>query len=129
MGLIKLFKSKEYFINELTTFFEKSKDQPSNLLPNPYYWQGNEHDLHSVFYFNYLNKSELTQKYSRWLLENKYSTNSDGIPGITKNIIIRKWYIMNLIKKDDYGTLTAWYVFTSLSFYPITGIFFIDSRG
>jgi len=34
---MKLFKSEKYFTDELITFFENSKLQELNWLPNPYY--------------------------------------------------------------------------------------------
>ena len=44
-GLIKLF-GKEYFIKELDRMFTLAKNYINyNILPNPYYWAGNEHDL------------------------------------------------------------------------------------
>ena len=102
--LVELFGGKEIFSEELNKFFERSQPWKTNLLPNPYYWSGNEHDLFSVWQFNYANRSDLTQKYSRWLLEHAYTNQPDGIPG-----------------NDDYGTMSAWYLFTSLGFYPLTG--------
>lgn len=46
----------------------------------------------------------MTQKYSRWLLEHAYTNKPDGLPG-----------------NDDYGTMSAWYIFASLGFYPLSG--------
>ena len=54
--------------------------------------------------FNYANRSDLTQKYSRWLLNNAYTIKPDGLPG-----------------NDDYGTMSAWYIFASMGFYPLSG--------
>lgn len=102
--LIELFGGPQTFVQELDTFFERSRVWPSTVLPNPYYWPGNEHDLFSVWQFHYANRSDLTQKHSRWILDNAYNTKPDGLPG-----------------NDDYGTLSAWYVFTSMGFYPLAG--------
>jgi putative alpha-1,2-mannosidase len=41
-GLVKLFGSEEYFCEQLKIFFDKSQDDPFNVLPNPYYYAGNE---------------------------------------------------------------------------------------
>lgn len=41
-GLISLFGSKDYFVEQLTEFFHRSEFWPSNAFPNPYYWAGNE---------------------------------------------------------------------------------------
>ena len=40
----------------------------------------------------------------RWILKNKYENNYVGIDG-----------------NDDAGTLSAWYIFSSLGIYPIAG--------
>lgn len=80
-GLIQLF-GNDSFIEELTAFFENSKLDPFNVLPNPYYWAGNEEDLLSVYLFDFAKRPDLTQKYVRWLLDNKYTAlPEDGLPG------------------------------------------------
>jgi predicted alpha-1,2-mannosidase len=63
-GLIKLFKSEEYFVEELDKFFSLSEKHNvvSHLLPNPYYWAGNEPDLLAVYLFNFAKRPDLTQK-------------------------------------------------------------------
>jgi putative alpha-1,2-mannosidase len=102
--LIELFGDPKLFIQELDTFFIRSRPWTTTDLPNPYYWPGNEHDLFSVWQFHYANRSDLTQLHSRWLLDHAYTTKPDGIPG-----------------NDDYGTMSAWYIFTSMGFYPLAG--------
>ncbi|CAM4988833.1 unnamed protein product, partial [Rotaria socialis] len=87
----------------LNSFFQRGQPWTSTLLPNPYYWPGNEHNLFSVWQFNYANRSDLTQKYARWLLNHAYTMKPDGLPG-----------------NDDYGTMSAWYLFTSMGFYPLS---------
>ena len=102
--LIELFGGNESFVHELDTFFVSGRAWPTNFLPNPYYWPGNEHDLFSVWQFHYANRSDLTQEHSRWLLKHAYTTGADGIPG-----------------NDDYGTMSAWYAWTSIGLYPLAG--------
>lgn len=103
-GLISLFKDKEYFVSELNTFFKKSNPRRGTWNPGSYYWHGNEPDIHAAYLFNYGGRPDLTQKWVRWTLENKYSADYDGLDG-----------------DDDAGTLSAWYVFSSLGFYPVAG--------
>ena len=103
-GLIKLFKSREYFISELNDFFELSEPQLATWIPDSYYWHGNEPDIHAAYLFNYVDRPDLTQKWTRWILEHKYDNTYVGIDG-----------------NDDAGTLSAWYIFSSLGFYPIAG--------
>lgn len=103
-GMIELFKSREYFISELNEFFEKSTPGIGSWNPGPYYWHGNQPDLHAAYLFNAAGRPDLTQKWVRWILENKYSDRFDGLDG-----------------NDDGGTLSAWYVFSALGFYPVAG--------
>jgi len=102
-GLIELFGSKELFASELDKFFEYSKLYPSNFMPNPWYWAGNEPDIFSM-YMNVYARPDFTQKAIRWLVEHKYTTKPDGIPG-----------------NDDYGTMSSWFLFSSFGFYPLSG--------
>jgi len=104
VGLMSLFSSEEYYISQLIEFFERSKEDMSNDLPNPYYWAGNEPDIFAPYLFAFANRSDLTQQYVRWNMDNKYTTNPDGLPG-----------------NDDYGAMSAWYVFGALGFYPQSG--------
>jgi len=103
-GLISLFESKEYFINELNDFFALSKPQLATWIPDNYYWHGNEPDLHAAYLFNEAGRPDLTQKWVRWILKNKYEDDYVGIDG-----------------NDDAGTLSAWYIFSALGIYPIAG--------
>lgn len=103
-GLISLFKSKEYFVSELNDFFALSDSTRGTVTPGSYYWHGNEPDIHAAYLFNAAGRPDLTQKWVRWILDNKYGAGYDGIDG-----------------DDDAGTLSAWYVFSSLGFYPVAG--------
>jgi predicted alpha-1,2-mannosidase len=103
-GLISLFKSRDYFVNELNSFFAKSDPAMATWNPGPYYWHGNEPDLPAAYLFNDAGRPDLTQKWARWILDNKYGDGYDGLDG-----------------NDDAGTLSAWYVFSALGFYPVAG--------
>ncbi len=102
-GLVALFSDPEYFADELNTFFENA---PAGIaqLPNGYYWQGNQPDIHAAYLFNAAGRPDLTQKWVRWILRTKHGTGPDGLDG-----------------NDDGGTLSAWYVLSSLGFYPVVG--------
>ena len=101
--LVSLFKSREFFVQELERFFARSP-AGVGLTPNAYYWQGNQPDLYAAYLFNYANRPDLTQKWVRWILETKYGDRENGLDG-----------------NDDGGTLSAWYVLSSLGLFPTAG--------
>lgn len=103
-GLISLFGSKEQFVTELNDFFEKSNPKMGTFSPGSYYWHGNEPDIHAAYLFNDAGRPGLTQKWVRWIQDNKYDTTYKGLDG-----------------NDDGATLSAWYVFSAMGFYPIAG--------
>lgn len=89
-------------MKELSKFFRRSKLWETKWLPNPYYWAGNEHDLFSVWLFSLAGRPDLTEKYSRMILKKQYGLGGSGLPG-----------------NDDYATMSAWYIFAALGFYPL----------
>lgn len=101
--LVSLFKSRDFFVKELEQFFSRSP-AGVGLPPNAFYWQGNQHDLHAAYLFNFADRPDLTQKWVRWILETKYGDRENGLDG-----------------NDDGGTLSAWYVLSSLGIFPIAG--------
>ncbi len=107
-GLISLFPDTETFVNKLNEFFENSSlvypppDLPENFAPDLYYWHGNEPDIHSAYLFNFAGRPDLTQFWVRKIMREKYSNDPAGLAG-----------------NDDGGTLSAWYIFSALGFYPI----------
>jgi predicted alpha-1,2-mannosidase len=103
-GLVSLFPSRGEFVSELDDFFAKAIQRRGAPYPGSNYWHGNEPDLHAAYLFVYGARPDLTQKWIRWILETKYATGPRGLDG-----------------QDDAGTLSAWYVFSSLGFYPVAG--------
>ncbi|MBX7257937.1 MAG: GH92 family glycosyl hydrolase, partial [Candidatus Hydrogenedentes bacterium] len=103
-GLVSLFSSREYFVSELDTFFAKARKKKGYWHPGSYYWHGNEPALFTVYLFNAAGRPDLTQKWVRWLLDTRYGDDYVGLDG-----------------NNDAGTLSAWYVFSALGFYPIAG--------
>ncbi len=103
-NLISLFGDREYFVDELNAFFEKSNPRRGRYTPGSYYWHGNEPDIHAAYLFNSAGRPDLTQKWIRWVMDNKYGDGYDGLDG-----------------DDDAGTLSAWYVFSAVGFYPVAG--------
>ncbi len=103
-GLISLFKSRDYFVEELDSFFAKSNPARGRWNPGPYYWHGNQPDIHAAYLFNDAGRPDLTQKWVRWILDHKYGDGYEGVDG-----------------NDDGGTLSAWYVWSALGLYPVAG--------
>ena len=103
-GLIALFGGKEYFVSELEKFMKDASSQRAALDPGSGFWIGNQHDIHTPYLFGEAGRPDLTQKWVRWTLKNRFSTDIDGLDG-----------------NDDGGTLSSWYVFSALGFYPLAG--------
>ncbi len=103
-GLVSLFPNKEQFVAELEDYFEKSNDTLGDWHPGSHYWHGNEPYFHAAYLFNAVGRPDLTQKWVRHILDTKYADHYAGLDG-----------------NDDGGTLSAWYVFSALGFYPIAG--------
>jgi len=96
--------SEEFFVGQLEIFMNQSFPLPDNLLPNPYYWAGNEPDILSPYLFDFTSRPDLTQKWSRHFLLEDFKAQPNGIPG-----------------NDDYGEMSSWAFFSWIGFYPIAG--------
>jgi predicted alpha-1,2-mannosidase len=67
------------------------------------YAQGNEPSHHMAYLYNFVNKTFKTQEKIRQILTELYTNTPDGISG-----------------NEDCGQMSAWYIFSSLGFYPVT---------
>jgi predicted alpha-1,2-mannosidase len=75
-----------------------------SFLPNPYYWASNEPDLFSGWIFGAVGDRVRAGRWLRWTTLTSYDDTPAGLPG-----------------NDDGGTMSAFYVFAALGFYPIAG--------
>jgi len=91
-GLINLMGGDEAFSKKLSRCFEEG-----------HYVHDNEPPLHYAYLFNYCGEPWKTQQWARQITESSYSTDAGGLPG-----------------NDDLGTLSSWYVFSAMGFYPVT---------
>ena len=91
-GLINLMGGKNMFSRKLTQCFEEGN-----------YVHDNEPPLHYAYLFNYCGEPWKTQFYARKIMEDSYSSDPGGLPG-----------------NDDLGTLSSWYIFSAMGFYPVT---------
>jgi len=67
------------------------------------YAHGNEPSHHMAYLYNFVNKPHKTQKKVHQILTELYKNTPDGISG-----------------NEDCGQMSAWYVLSSLGFYPVT---------
>ncbi|MCV6631246.1 MAG: GH92 family glycosyl hydrolase [Flavobacteriaceae bacterium] len=67
------------------------------------YVHGNEPGHHIPYLYNWTGHPEKTQERVRMILNSMYGPNVDGLCG-----------------NDDAGQMSAWYIFSSLGFYPVT---------
>ena len=111
-GLAEAFGGTEVMVEAMDETFELASEWDDMDLPNLYYWQGNEPSIHAVWMFAELGRPDLAQKWSRWILDATYSTEAGGLAG-----------------NDDCGTLSAWYIFAALGFYPLmaTDVYLVGS--
>lgn len=103
-GMIELFGSEEYFVSELEAFMVGAAPKRAYWNPSAGYWIGNQHDIHTPYLFANAGRKDLTDKWVRWTLKNRFSTDINGLDG-----------------NDDGGTISAWYVFSAMGFYPLAG--------
>lgn len=89
---------------KLTTFFEEAEDEGVLDFPQTWYWHGNEPDIHAAWLFTLWGDRDATWRWVRWIAETHYAADPVGLAG-----------------NDDAGTLSAWYVFAALGFYPVAG--------
>ncbi|MEO8768951.1 MAG: GH92 family glycosyl hydrolase [Ferruginibacter sp.] len=66
------------------------------------YVHGNEPAHHAAYLYNYANAAWKTQERVRMILKMQYKATPDGLGG-----------------NDDAGQMSAWYIFSSLGFYPV----------
>lgn len=119
-GLLQLWGGPTAAGGNLSAIMQGTPTWPlGNVLPNPFYWAGNEPDLLQIWLFNWMAVpapggasgvchpyAPQAQLWAQWALRSGsiYSTQPSGIPG-----------------NDDYGTMAAWVVWASLGLYPVTG--------
>jgi predicted alpha-1,2-mannosidase len=76
------------------------------------YTQGNEPDLLAAYTYIYMGRQDRTAERTRAILASEYHTGRGGLPG-----------------NDDAGTMSSWFIWTSIGLYPLAGqpIYFIGS--
>lgn len=105
-ALISLTGGNKAFSAKLDKFFT-STHQSGDLNSNAsgfvgQYAHGNEPSHHVAYLYNYCGEPWKTQKLLTHIMTNLYNTSSSGYAG-----------------NDDCGEMSAWYIFSSMGFYPV----------
>lgn len=108
-GLIKLMGGKQLFRLKLDTLFTLNPKVYAKTGPVfdvagliGQYAHGNESSHHVAYLYNYTDEPWKTQKLIPRILETQYLNSPDGLSG-----------------NDDCGQMSAWYILSSLGFYPV----------
>ncbi|MCL3780651.1 glycoside hydrolase family 92 protein [Prolixibacteraceae bacterium JC049] len=118
-GLTELMGGKEPFLKKLDQLFNESSEIKGDHASSDItgligqYAHGNEPSHHTSYMFNLAGAPWLTQKYVNEILTTMYTPEPDGLCG-----------------NEDCGQMSAWYVFSSMGFYPAnaaSGVYQIGS--
>ncbi|PKN53940.1 MAG: hypothetical protein CVU56_29165 [Deltaproteobacteria bacterium HGW-Deltaproteobacteria-14] len=102
-GLAAIMGGPAAFTERLSTFMGRGRSDFIWEFPSNFYYQGNEPDLVAPWLFGFGGRPELTRFWTTWVADTMYALESWGLDG-----------------NDDGGTLSSWYVFAGLGFYPLT---------
>jgi predicted alpha-1,2-mannosidase len=110
-GLMELMGGKKAFASRLDTlftmhlpdkFFAETEDITREGIIGGYV-HGNEPAHHVAYFYNWTDEAYKTQAQVRKILKMQYQPTPDGLGG-----------------NDDCGQMSAWYMFSSLGFYPVS---------
>ena len=116
-GLINLMGGKDKFCSRLDTFFtlndmpSEKNDDVSGFIGQ--YAHGNEPSHHVAYLYNFAGQPWKTQKYVSQVMNELYNNSFSGYSG-----------------NEDCGQMSAWYIFSSMGFYPVNpanGVYAIGS--
>ena len=107
-GLATAFGGREVLLSRLDSLFSLESELEGERVSGDItgligqYAHGNEPSHHIAYMYGYLGEPEKTQYYVNKILTTLYDTGPEGICG-----------------NEDTGQMSAWYVFSSLGFYPM----------
>ncbi len=109
-GLIELYGGNEAFVAKLDEMFEQDAINDNDHAHDVtgligQYAQGNEPSHHVIYAYNFALRPDRAQELIRQVIDEMYSANPDGYSG-----------------NEDTGQMSAWYVFSSMGFYPINPV-------
>lgn len=107
-GMIKLYGGNEKFIERLDSLFIlKTEDEKYKQVEDiagliGQYAQGNEPNHHVAYLYNWAGAPWKTQEKIHQIMNNLFDNTPEGICG-----------------NEDCGQMSAWYIFSSMGFYPV----------
>ena len=106
-GLIETMGGRKTFLEKLDALFNQPSTLPANAPPDiaglvGQYAQGNEPSHHIAYLYVYAGQPHKTQARVRMLMETMYAALPDGLQG-----------------NEDVGQMSAWYIMSSMGFYPV----------
>jgi predicted alpha-1,2-mannosidase len=105
-GLIALLGGEKRFSQKLDTLFVTASPPGTSIEDLTgsigQYAHGNEPSHHIAYLYNYVGQQWKTAEKARFVMKNFYPDNPDGVIG-----------------NEDCGQMSAWYVFSSMGFYPV----------
>jgi predicted alpha-1,2-mannosidase len=116
-GIIDLLGGTDQFTNKLNAFFTTASENPNKFLGQEamigQYAHGNEPSHHIIYLYAYTSQQKMGQKYIHQVVSDFHNNTPDGMIG-----------------NDDCGQMSAWYILSTLGFYPVNpanGTFVIGS--
>ena len=105
-GLIILLGGIDNFTKHLNTFFTTESKNPDKFLGQEamigQYAHGNEPSHHILYLYAYSNEPKMGQKYLHKVINEFHNNTPNGMIG-----------------NDDCGQMSAWYILSTLGFYPV----------
>jgi predicted alpha-1,2-mannosidase len=105
-GMIELLGGKANFTEHLNTFFTTEALNPNKFLGQEamigQYAHGNEPSHHILYLYAYSDTPEIGYEYISKVINEFHNNTPDGMIG-----------------NDDCGQMSAWYIFSTLGFYPV----------
>ena len=105
-GVMKLLGGKENFSKKLNEFFSTEAENPNKFLGQEamigQYAHGNEPSHHIIYLYAYSTEPKTGQKYIHQVINEFHNNTPDGMIG-----------------NDDCGQMSAWYILSTIGFYPI----------
>ena len=106
-GIVDLLGGEKEFVKRLDYFFNTPLPNDPKAPPDiaglvGMYAHGNEPGHHNIYLYAYVGQQWKTAEKARYILHELYKDSTDGISG-----------------NEDCGQMSAWYILSSLGFYPV----------